>query len=187
MGGAEARALATDDPLLRDFLLGKEAGRRVVERCAKQVVGFRFYGFSREDQDDLVAQTVADVWRAVSKPGFALKESLPALVRTIAYRRCVDKLGDQRGEVPLDDDAVPATPMAGHPDKHIDEWIRRKVRGELQHLSRNCQQLLQLRFYDGYDRTQIAERFGKTAANIGVQIHNCVKRLGERVRRWYRS
>lgn len=186
MGGAEAEALGARDHILRDFLLGKETGYRIVERCARQVVGFRFYRFSRDDQDDLVAQTVADVWRAVSKPGFALRESLPALVRTIAYRRCIGLLREQRDQVLLGDDVLSAMPIDGHPDVHIDEWIRSKVRGELRHLSRNCQQLLQLRFYDGYDRTQIADRFGKTAANIGVQIHNCIKRLGERVRRWHR-
>ena len=173
--------MGTDDPILRDFLLGKEAGYQVIERCARQVVVFRFYRFSRDDQDDLVAQTIEEVWRCVSKPSFALRESLPALVRTIAYRRCIDLLRRQKEE-----DKPSVVPIGGQHDAHINEWIRRRVRGELPYLSKNCQQLLQLRFYDGYDPKQIAKRFGKRAGNIRVQIHNCIKRLGERVRRWHK-
>lgn len=187
MRGAKATATGAEDTILRDFLLGKEAGCRVVEQSARQKVKSHSYRFSKDDQNDLVAQTIEEVWRYVSKPGFALRDSLPALVQTIAYRKCVNLGRAREHEVPVEDIESTVVPIGPHHDVHIAEWIRRKVRGELQYLSKNCQQLLQLRFYDGYDRRQIAERFGKSAANIGVQIHNCIKRLGERVQRWHGS
>ena len=97
---AEMRAV--EDPTLRAFLLGDPTACRKVERWAWDIIRFKGFGIPREEQENLLQDTLVGVWQQVSKPGFVLRKRLGPLVRTIAIRRCLDYFKSRTTQAPRD-------------------------------------------------------------------------------------
>lgn len=171
--GAEAVS-SSEDPLIRLFLLGDPGAIARVEALVAQVVRFRGYYIPHDERPDVIQQAITDLWESVALPGVILNRSFSALVRTVAYRRCVDWMRRQR----LSSQVEPPKP---DPPELPDQFLLAKEQSELgrwilSHLGEKCQELLRL--YTVEDRTyrDIAQLLGRSEGALRVQMHECLKR-----------
>ena len=174
--------MPVDDELLRRFLLGETTACRSVERWAWEIVYFKHYYIPHDEREDLVQQTIADVWSAVSSPDFALSRGLRSLVRAIAGRRCVDYLRRHRPTAELEDEA--ADPGPGPYEDLFRKDERARVRWALQELGRKCQELIRLHFLEELTYAEIAARREKAESTMRVHMFTCMKKIRRLLRRW---
>jgi len=166
---------ASEDPTLRTFLLGDPTACRKVERWAWDIIRFKGFGIPREEQENLLQDTLVGVWQQVSKPGFVLRKNLGPLVRTIAIRRCLDYFKGRRLSAPLPEDIVDP---GESPEDRIQkqEWLG-LARKTIRKLSPACQDLIRLVFVEELRNVEIAAREGKTPGAIGFRLFTCIRKL----------
>lgn len=174
-----------DDRLLRRFLTGEPAACRLIERWAWEIVYFKHFHVPRDEREDVVQETIADVWRAASRGDFTLRAGLRAFVRKVAAARCIDRLRRLRPLVPLDD----ATPDPGPSpyDVLIADDAGAQVRWALQNVSPPCREVIRLHFFDGLAYAEIAARLGRAEATLRVRVFHCMKAVRRLIARWETS
>lgn len=90
--------MAADRSILQRFLLGDAGAIAEVRALIGQIVSARGYYIPAQERADVAQDAFLSVWSRVTRPGFAVQESLRGLVREIAHRRCVDWMRDHGAE-----------------------------------------------------------------------------------------
>lgn len=137
---------------------------------------------------------VQDVYESVTK---ALKQydgnssSLKTFVSKVAQRTCIDiwrhgstmsRTGkNQHVEHHDNTDENNAVLVSSlNPEEDLSKaQFTHLLRIALRRLSKECQKLLELRFYDGLKYRQIADRLGKKENSVNVQVNRCLEYLRE--------
>jgi RNA polymerase sigma factor (sigma-70 family) len=163
------------DPMLSAFLAGRPLAVRRVESVARGVVLAGTYGVPVSDRDDLVQQVLLEVWRTATEPGFELGGDFLALVRTIAHRRCIDRLRGAR--IPLSIDDLRLADTRAHP--HAELWrdeLGQLGRRILDELDEDSRELLRWRLGRDMSHREIAERRGQSEGAARTAFHRCLVR-----------
>jgi RNA polymerase sigma-70 factor (ECF subfamily) len=173
-----------DARLLRAFLDGEPGAVRRVERWAWEIVHFRWGSIPLSDRADLVQDAVADVWRAASRAGFELRESLRALARRVASARCIDWMRKRRPSASLSEDW--ADPAPSPYEALLAKDQRARVRWALMALDERCREIIREHFFEDLPYAVIAERRSRSESTMRVHMFHCMKRIRELWERWAR-
>jgi RNA polymerase sigma factor (sigma-70 family) len=177
----EAEGVHEED-LLRRFLAGEGDACRRVEIWVREIVGFKSYGMGRADRDDVVQESLAGIWKLVTRDDFSIERSLRSLVRAVATARCVDRLRRRRPTA-----EIPESLEHTGPDPY-QELLRReddaRVRWALQNLGDACREIIRLHFFEGRTYGQIAAALDRAESTMRVRMFNCMKELRKLVARW---
>lgn len=185
MEGNLSEASAGPDQLLfQRFLEGDPAAVTRVESLIERVVRFRGYYIPASERGDLVQEVLLDVWQAINEKGFSLSKNLDALVRSVAYRSCVDWVRRCRPTEAVDPQAPDETQR---PDREV--LVREQVllgRQVLRELRPPCRELFGQFVAGGSTYRDIADRQGRTEGAVRTQMAQCLKEARElldRIRR----
>jgi len=160
--------------VLARFLAGDPAAVARVSDWARGVIAGRGYYVPDSEQEDLLQETIIQIYRAASAPDFALQQTAVAFVRSVAHRRCVDWLRCRRIERPFNPESV--SPGAG-PDEALlkDEKTTRALR-VLALLGESCRRLIHLRVGDGLPYRVIARRLGRSEGAVRNHMYKCLRK-----------
>ncbi|HKK70079.1 MAG TPA: sigma-70 family RNA polymerase sigma factor [Candidatus Krumholzibacteria bacterium] len=160
---------------LRLFLSGDEGTARALTAIARETVARRAFGLDPAERDDLVQESIAQLWAACTRDGFDLDSTLDGFVRTITTARCIDHFRRRRWQQELHE-SIPLE--AEHP---LDEIHRERtleaVRKAVASLRPLCRDLIQWHFHEGQRYDQIAARTGRAASTLRVHMHRCLRQL----------
>lgn len=173
-GGEEHRTAGkSGDDLARSFALGDPGALAQVEGIVSRVVRHRGYYIPLEDQQDIVQEVMAQIWRALAAPGFSLSRNFAGFVHAIACRRCVDWMRRHRATTEIDA-AMPDA--AGPPDQ---AYLRRERcelgRQVLAVLREACRELIRLFILEEKSYREIALSKGRTEGALRTQMSECLK------------
>lgn len=164
-----------DEELLRRFQAGDPGALRTIAGWARQVVSFKRFHVPFDDRDDLVQESIAGLWRAVSREGFALRRGLRPLVTTIASARCIERLRRFRPIEAADVDPPDRGPGPYETLQHLDE--REQLRMSIRRLSGACREIIQLHFFEEVSYAEIAARQDRAESTMRFRMFECMKRL----------
>ncbi len=170
-----------DRSLTRRFAAGEAGACRLVERWARTVVYFRGFGFSPEERDDAVQDTLAVLWQLVARPDFQLTHGLRALIRTVASARCIDRLRRRRSQVEPDDSLL--DPAPGPLERAVASDERTRLLLAVQSLGAACRELIRLHFLEGLAYAEIARREDRNESTLRVRMFQCMQSLRRRLGR----
>jgi RNA polymerase sigma-70 factor (ECF subfamily) len=158
------------DPDTPQHFLGLlEAHRRILYKVA------RVYGRTDADREDLVQETVAQLWRAFPRYDARWRFSTwmyrVALNVAVSYRR----REGTRGRVLVDADDAVLLEVAGAegPQDREDVAQLYAAIGRLDDLSK----ALALLYLDGHSQAEMAEVLGISAGNVGTRLWRLKERL----------
>jgi RNA polymerase sigma-70 factor, ECF subfamily len=144
---------------------------------------YRVTGDSADAQD--VLQTVF-LRLAKKPPRLDPTRGIAAYLRRAAVNAALDVLRGRRraSAVPLED--MTADPLRDDnpgPDRApLDRELRRALRKGLSHLSEQAALIFSLRYFEGYDNTDIARQLGMTPTAVGVALHRARGRMQQELR-----
>ncbi len=181
--------------LTEAYLLAKIKASRDPEAFGKlydAYVGsiYRFIFFkvgSQEDAEDLSADVFLKTWNYLTEHGDEVK-SFSALVYRIARTTIIDwyRARARKPTVSIDRDDAVADETS---DRHA--WVK-SIHTELEHkevlaamerLKHDYQELIVLRYVEGFSIPEIAEITGKKALVIRVTLHRALKKLQELIKK----
>lgn len=145
--------------LLQRFLRGEPDVCNAVEGGVRRIVLYWNAPFSREDREDLIQQTLMEVYLAIAKPDFKLKQNLLALARKIAVRRCIDQMRRYR---PIDriDEQHEAYNPSPYKDLELKDEIH-QIRLALDGLDWNDREVIRRRFLKEESYSAIVSELGR--------------------------
>lgn len=156
---------------------GEPRAAEIVRERVGRIVSFRGYGIPSQDRMDLVQEVMAQLWQAVSNPGFDTGAGFWGFVETVSARRCIDWWRTQRQTVQLD---------AGLRDKRPGPLAEALVRERsqqvleiLNRMSEPCRELILMRFSRGKSYREISQSAGTSEGALRVRLHRCIGRFRE--------
>lgn len=164
---------------LRALLRGEGEAVRQARRWAHGVLASGRLGIPAGEREDLVQETMVAVYRTVSRPGFTIRTSLRALIRTIAAARGIDWLRRAHPHHELIEDPVSREPSPAQQLHVLDELSR--VEAALAGMDEKHRQIIVLRLRDGLSFAEIAGITGVREGTLRVRLHDCLKRLRRRL------
>lgn len=174
-----------EEGTLRRFLRGDRAACAEVERWIWVVVRQKRLFGSPEESEDIVQDTLAGVWIAVTKRTFTLRRGFRALVREVAARKCIDQMRRRRPMAALDENQKDPSPSPY--DLILKKDERARLRWALQGLGASCQKIIRLRFWEGLSYAQIEEQEQSSQGTLRFRMFECMKRLRNLLARWARA
>jgi RNA polymerase sigma factor (sigma-70 family) len=168
-----AVAPPAEDPAFRRFLAGDAETIRAAARTVASIVRFRAYFIPAGERADLEQDTLLHLWRAIGAPGFSFCNSFDGLVRSIAYRRCIDWRRTRRA----------ISPLGCEPLDPAESADRRLLREESEDLGRRiidrmrgpCRELFRLHAVEGLGYGEIAAIQGRSETALRTQMSACLK------------
>jgi RNA polymerase sigma factor (sigma-70 family) len=161
--------------LLQRFRRGETDACERLEAWAAEVVRSPRYGVAAGDRDDLVQETLRQVWELASGPDFALSHSLRALVHRIAMARCVDWLRRRRVQVEVREDVAREFP---DPTAQLEqEQLLDHLQQAIAQLKPLCRDLIRWHFHERRTYARIAADTGRNESTLRVHMFNCLKLL----------
>jgi RNA polymerase sigma factor (sigma-70 family) len=166
----------------------KEGGKRrekAANHLFAQYKGLIVYGtqkhkINRDEAFDAYSDAILALVRHVANGDFKGESKLSTYLNGIFFRKCVDQI--RKKTTHWEDDTVlnnleDESPNPAHLLETASEM--KKLKGLMGRLSNNCQRILMLRYYWGYDNMEeIAEKLGlKNANTAGSLRHRCMKQL----------
>jgi RNA polymerase sigma factor (sigma-70 family) len=161
---------------------GEPPAIRQVERWAWSVLAFRRFGFSREECEDVVQETLAALWRDASREGFKLRRDFRAFVRRVAAARAIDRLRRRRPLSALDESLV--DPNLGPYDELLRRDERARLHWSVQQLDPKCRDLIKLHLEEDRPYAEIAAAEGRSESTLRVRMFNCLRTLRRLVARF---
>jgi RNA polymerase sigma factor (sigma-70 family) len=161
--------------LLDRFLAGDRVAIRQVEDWARQVIRYDYYNALKHEADQIVQDTVDDVYHATSKDGFVLRTNLRALVHTIARRRCIDSMRKRRPTVSPDEGIE--WPGCSPYEDVLRNDERARLRWAIINLDLPCQMVIREHWFEGRTYPEIAGIYGKAAGTYAWLMHKCMQKL----------
>lgn len=134
----------------------------------------RTFTIPLEDRADILQETLTDLWRSMQRPGFIQGDDFDGLVRTIAYRRCIDWRRRQRITREIEE----GDRIASHdPEQALAERQQAGLgRRLLAALSASCLQVIRLRLFEERSYRQIADAEGRSEGAVRNQMYKCLQR-----------
>ncbi|HYV85801.1 MAG TPA: sigma-70 family RNA polymerase sigma factor [Patescibacteria group bacterium] len=162
------------DPWLRRFAARERDAIAETERLVARIVGHRGFHIGRAEREDLVQETMTQVWQAIGSGRFDAAQSFEAFVRTVATRRCIDWRRSRRATTDL-------SPALAAPDADPESSLLAKERvrvGQqlLAGLGEGCRDLIRLHATEGLAYAEIARRWGRSEGALRVQMSDCLSR-----------
>jgi len=154
---------------------------RRVRKLVRRVVRFRGYYIPADERADVVQEVMLEVWRSVSGAGSEAPRSVEALVRSIAYRRCVDWMRRRRASRAIE--GLPVETARGPDAEYDDAEQRRLGMLILARLRPPCRELFRLHAVLHLSYRQIGERLGRSEGALRTQMCECLKEAREIHRR----
>jgi RNA polymerase sigma factor (sigma-70 family) len=149
---------------------GDASAALTVRAWARATIASESPGIAREDLDDLVQQTIADVLAAARRPGFEVLASPQAFVKTVARRRLTDSRRRIQATMPFDDERF--VPPAPRPSFALRRTLKAVLRlGEL------CRMVFYLYFYEERSHREIAERLNRREATSRQRLFLCLQQV----------
>lgn len=179
MESSPSLPIETGDRLLRDFAAGDAAACRTVERWAREILFYRRLGLTREDREDVVQEVVSSVWTAASRPGFTVRHTLHAFVRTVTLARAIDRVRRRRKLVPAEDTLLDPAPGPARDSESAAEAVR--LYGALESLEPRCRDIIRLHYFEDWSYARIAEQEQRSEATMRVRMFNCIRSLRSRL------
>jgi len=152
--------------------------RRVYRQCY-------YRAGNRADAEDLVQQTFLQAWQALPRYRRTGAPFLAWLL-TISHNLAVSRQRKTTREVTDPDLSVPATPASDPVVVTLDRLDHDEVRQAILQLKPDRQQVILLRFIEGYEVDEVAAALGKSANHVRVLQHRALcdlRRLLQRERR----
>ena len=159
----------------RGYRTGCPEDLEIVRRRVRALLAFRGYGIPSSDRPDVEQEVLAQLWKAVRKPGFDESAGFWGLVDVITTRRSIDYVRSQRPSTTLDRN-LPSTgqgPLGAVISQERAELVRRAI----SRLGRPCRELLELRVELGKPYRELAEVLHKTEGALRMQMVRCIERL----------
>lgn len=186
--GANVEPSNQTNPLARDadevarLIQGDRSILHEVGQWARQIVRARVYRLSREEEDDLVQETVAQVWSAAGRDAFALRVGLKPFVRKVAAARAVDRLRRRRPNAELDPNLCDRVPDPYENALRRDEEAR--LAWALQSLDDPCRQLIRAHYFEDRSYESLAAEEGRAVSTLRVRLFHCMQALRKLAARW---
>ena len=172
------------DRLARDYRDGEAQAIAQVATIVRRAVHARGFYIPSQDRPEVVQESLVQIWRILSDPDQARPDSFPALVRAVAYRRCVDWMRRHAPSEPIEDVAAPAT---DDPETRLLEGERARVgRWALEALDDRCRDLIRWHATDDLTFREIAEREGRLEKTVRNQMYKCLQKARDRIERMRR-
>lgn len=167
-----------DHDILRRFRAGERAAFLEVEGWTKQAV--RCFSIPESERNDVVQQTLTDLWTAITKPDFQLRENLRGLVRKIAAANCLDLfrwLRNWRRHDDLDRALGRQDPRSGPYERVERQNERLLLRLVLRALSPACKEIISLHFFKHMTYAEIGTQLGRAEGTMKVRMFNCIREI----------
>ncbi|HKQ61214.1 MAG TPA: sigma-70 family RNA polymerase sigma factor [Candidatus Polarisedimenticolaceae bacterium] len=160
------------DPWLERFAARETEAIRAVSRLVGRIAAYPRFGVPRAEREDLVQETLAQLWQAIEAPEFDRRRSFEAFVRTIASRRCIDWRRVRRFNV-----EIPADMTAGGHTPESAALARERAAVGVQLLAalgERCRELIRLHALENLTYAEIGERWGRSEGALRVQMSQCL-------------
>jgi len=174
-----------DRKLLSDFLRGEASAHERCAEWARSVLFSRRLSIPADEREDLLQETLQDLFTRASRPDFQLRESLSGLVKTIAAARCVDwwrRVGRVR-----DRDRRMASrgesPPPLHDEQVLDHLDGARAWRAVDAMDPACRRLIRRRLIDDYDYEAISRMTGVKVPTLRSRFYECMRKLRWRLRR----
>ncbi len=169
-----------DNEILALFLAGDQGALKLVDKWIRGVVYCKFH-FTNEDANDLVLETIFHVFRACQKPGFKIRESFKAFVRDIACKRSIEL---HRKEEKHPTSFLPEEMMESLGGQESNDQFQMVIsdysamlKKGISSLTKRCQEILGLRFWDRKKYREIADVRGVAVGTIRASLNQCLDSL----------
>jgi RNA polymerase sigma-70 factor, ECF subfamily len=155
---------------------------REIERWVQDFVRYKPWRIPSDDQDDIVQESLAGVWIAVSRNDFQLRHRLKTFVLAIAAHKCanwVKKLKSSPGPLDPAHDIVDPAPT---PDEHVGREIEIAwLMAAIQRLGPRSQEVICVKYLRLGRRTnrEIAKMLGIPPGTVAWRLHRSVNQLRE--------
>ena len=171
------------DSLAPRFRDGEPGALAEVAGIVRAVVRARGFYIPAHDRAEVIQETLVHLWRLVADPDQEPAESFPALVRAVAYRRCVDWM---RRNVRTDAVADPAAHAADPETSLLEEEQARIGRWALEALDEPCRDLIRMHTSDDLTFREIADRQGRLEKTVRNQMYKCLQKARDSIERMRR-
>lgn len=179
--GREDERLTAPEGLARHLKLGRPEAVQEVRRRVKRMVAYDGLTIPLDERDDLEQEVMADIWRAVTNPGFDFSGGFWGFVEVVTSRRCIDWLRARRDKLALSEEL--ASPAKGPLGDALERERAELATEVLSALDARCRELVTLRLRDDLSYAEIARALGGSEGALRVQLHRCVGRARQLVKR----
>lgn len=160
---------------------GEAAAVQQVRKRVVKIIAFQKLRIPAQDREDLEQEVMTEVWQAVNRNSFDFTAGFWGFVEIVASRRCIDWLRKKKEHLPL---LEGLRDTQGNPfEKLLDGERSAIVARVLDALEPTCRELFVMRFQEGMRYGEISENLGKTEGALRVQMHRCVQRAQEVLKR----
>lgn len=119
------------------------------------------------------------MWTLATRPGFTVRRTLHALVRTVTLARAIDRVRRRRRLVPVDDWLPDPAPGPARDSERGDEAAR--LYGALEALEPRCRDIIRLHYFEDWPYARIARQERRSEATMRVRMFNCLRSLRVRL------
>jgi RNA polymerase sigma factor (sigma-70 family) len=168
----------SEKDLFQRFKVGEKNAHRQMNSWARDFVRYRPFGVPRSEHDDIVQQSVTQLWRCCCRPDFTVRFGLRALLRRIVFARCIDYMRRPHSDIGLDE----ATELPGPPDSALldsDRWS--KVRWAIRGLGERCRDIIRMHFLEDQSYAVIGQHMGIATATVRVHMFHCLREVRRRL------
>ncbi len=174
------RPQSAEEPLVQKAMQGDgDAFTRLYDMYLDKVYKHIYYRVTVvSDVEDLTQETFLRAWRSI-KSYRPTEKPFVAWLYTIAHNLIIDhyRKGGRDKTVPLEDVSQSAQ---GHRDKGMDAMLDQDVvRRMLSRLAGEQQQVLMMRFVEGFEYSDVAAALGKSEGAVRVIQLRALRRLRE--------
>lgn len=181
-GFGRERDQEAETELLRRFLGRDPEVWQTVAKWARDAVSFKYPSISEPDRADLVPQALVELFHYVSQNGFELTKGLQPLVRKIVLARCEDVVRRRKPSAEIGEWLE--DPKPDPLEDLISGQVSDRVLRALRDLTRECLELMILRYYEGKKLVDIAEESGEPPGTVRTRHARCLKQTRQL---WLRS
>jgi RNA polymerase sigma-70 factor (ECF subfamily) len=174
-----ADGLTSDEAILIQRAIGHdpEAFGRLYDMHVNRVYRHVYYRVgNKADAEDLTQQVFLKAWQAI---GRYKKTATPFLawLMTISHNLVIDFYRTRKSESYLDMDFA-AHDSASGPERAVEaSFEQQRLRRTILRLHGDEQQVVMLRFIEGFEFREIASLLGKKEGNIRVILHRALVKL----------
>ncbi len=154
-----------------------EAFAQLYDRFVDKIYKYIYYKVgSKTEAEDLTGQVFLKAWEAIGKYQWTERPFAAWLYR-IAHNLIVDYFRTKRDAASLDDIAAGEHPGADLEDIVDARLTADTLKAALKHLTHDQQQVIVLRFLQGYNTSEVAEIMGKQPGAVRTLQHRALAGL----------
>jgi len=171
--------LTSDEAILVHKAINRdaEAFGRLYDMHVNRVYRHVYYRVgNKADADDLTQQVFLKAWQAISRYKKTASPFVAWLI-TISHNLVIDFYRTRKDESYPDIDFITHDPAPGPERAAEASFEQQRLRKAILHLRGDDQQVVMLRFIEGFEFSEIAALLGKKEGNIRVILHRALVKL----------